>query len=76
MSNEGENSEVKWLKIYETADAIRAEMLKQILEEAEIEVVLINKKDTMYNIGEVEIYVTNTKAFQAHHLISKNEFKP
>ena len=65
----------KWIKLLDISNAIKAEMFKQLLENEEIEVVLINKKDTMYNFGEVELYVRDSQALKAHHLISKNEFK-
>jgi hypothetical protein len=64
--------ETKWIKITETANHIQAELMKSILEEAQIEVVLLNKQDSMYLLGEVELYVQDSQALTAHHILSKS----
>jgi Flp pilus assembly CpaF family ATPase len=65
-----------WVKIFESPDQVKVGILKQLMEDYDIEAVMVNKKDSMYNFGEVELYVNATKAVRAHHLISSNEFKP
>ncbi|MDR0688406.1 MAG: DUF2007 domain-containing protein [Prevotellaceae bacterium] len=49
-----------WIKIYESADAITVELLRQRLEEENICAVVLNHRDSellMLNVGEVELYV-------------------
>jgi hypothetical protein len=64
--------ETKWIKITETANHIQAELMKSLLEDAQIEVVLLNKQDSMYLLGEVELYVPDSQALTAHHILSKS----
>jgi hypothetical protein len=64
--------EIKWIKITETSNAIQAELMKSLLEDAQIEVILLNKQDSMYLLGEVELYVKDSEALTAHHILSKS----
>ncbi|MCF8368225.1 MAG: DUF2007 domain-containing protein [Bacteroidales bacterium] len=61
-----------WTKIISTSDSIKAEMIKGFLTENEIETFLLNKKDSSYHFGEVEIYVQAENALKAKHLINSN----
>lgn len=47
----------KWALVCSISDDIKAEIIMQSLEEAGIEAVKMNKKDSMYLIGEIEIFV-------------------
>ncbi len=49
----------------------KAELLKGLLTENEINAVIINKKDSAYLFGEVELYVTTNDAVKAKHLITQ-----
>lgn len=49
----------------------KAELLKGLLVENEINAVIINKKDSAYLFGEVELYVTINDAVKAKHLITQ-----
>jgi hypothetical protein len=49
-----------WIKIYESADAVSVELLRQRLDGEGIYAVVLNHRDSellMLNIGEVELYV-------------------
>lgn len=59
-----------WIKIYTTNDFLKAELLRQALEENEIEVVILNKKDSSYQFGEVQVLVPEDQASQAKEFIT------
>ena len=62
-----------WVVIYSTSHLYEAEMLKSIMADNEIECVIMNKKDSTYGFGEIEVCVTTDEAFKANQLIL--EFK-
>ena len=62
--------EKNWVKIYTTADEIKAQMVKDVLENNGIRSVILNKKDSSYVvIGDVEIYVNRDNVLKAMTLI-------
>ncbi len=49
---------MEWIKIYETPDNFKAQLILASLQESGIECRLVNKKDSMYvMLGQVELYV-------------------
>ena len=46
-----------WTCVYTTNQIDKAETVKQFLAEEDIEAVVVNKKDSMYLFGEVELLV-------------------
>ncbi len=46
-----------WALIYSTSDEVRSELIIQSLEEAGIKAVKMNKRDSNYLIGNIEVYV-------------------
>lgn len=63
--------ESDWVLVYSTERPHLAELIKSILNENSIESIPINKQDSSYLFGEVEIYVRKSDAFVAKQLISK-----
>lgn len=59
-----------WVLIYQTGQAWEAEMQRGLLEDNGIECVLINKQDSAYLFGEVELYVKTDNAIQAKLLLT------
>ncbi len=60
-----------WIKI-QTFDKIhQAELRKDILEENDIESVIINEKDSLFLLGEIELYVKNKDKSKANALIDE-----
>ena len=59
-----------WAKILETSDEIRSVIAKQVLEENGIEAILINKKDSFYQFGDIEIYVSQDDILRAKQLLT------
>ncbi|MGN0003978.1 MAG: putative signal transducing protein [Sphingobacterium composti] len=63
-----------WVKIRTYSKAIEAEIVKQMLEEHEIPAVLLNKQDSSYLFGKLELYVNETNEAVATVLINSNTF--
>ena len=60
------------IKIFSTENATKAEIIKQMLEENNINVVLLNKQDSSYLMfGEIELYVQKEKLKEATSLIER-----
>lgn len=64
--------EGKWTMIFSSADAFQVEMLKGLLADNNIESVIVNKKDSAYLFGEVELHVQVADAFIANQIIHNN----
>lgn len=62
--------EKNWTKIYSTGKLYQAELLKGLLEENNIEAVIINKQDSAYLFGEMELYVDANDVMVATRIIN------
>lgn len=59
-----------WNKVFESAMQVRAEIVKGILEEHHIKAVVLNKKETVYQIfGTYEVHVQRDDMMLANNLI-------
>lgn len=59
-----------WIKVFEDGKQIRAEIVKGVLEENEIQAVVLSKKETVYQIfGTYEVLVKREDAMKATKLI-------
>jgi hypothetical protein len=61
--------ESNWKVIFTANKLYQAEMAKNILEENEIEVVVLNKQDSFYLIGDIEVLVKPEDSFRANSLL-------
>lgn len=61
--------EKNWLCIYTTEVSYLAEIAKDLLHENEIDAVIINKQDTNYHFGILEIYVERDNAIRSTYLL-------
>jgi len=61
--------EKNWTLIYSASKTYDAEMLKTILTDNEIVCNIINKKDSSYLFGEIEIYVQDHNLEKAKKLV-------
>ena len=60
------------IKLFSTENPNKAEIIKQMLEENDINVVLLNKQDSSYNMfGTIELYVEEVNIESANSLISE-----
>ncbi|SEN25161.1 Putative signal transducing protein [bacterium A37T11] len=63
--------EKNWIKIFETGDFFRAEMIRQALAEHEIDAVIINKQDSIVHMGPVELFTHENEAAAAQQVIEE-----
>ena len=61
--------EKDWIKIKIYTNPLEAEIVKQMLEENGIAAVLLNKQDSSYLIGKLELYVSKVQQNAAVELI-------
>ncbi|MFA6403798.1 MAG: DUF2007 domain-containing protein [Salinivirgaceae bacterium] len=61
--------ESNWIIIFTTGKLYLAEMAKAILEDNDIEVIVMNKQDSFYLIGDIEVYVKPEDVIRAKFLI-------
>jgi hypothetical protein len=54
-----------WVKVYEAPEELNIELAHQLLEENEIDSVIINKRDRVYKIGDIELYVHRDNVIRA-----------
>ena len=58
-----------WRQIFSTGQLYMAEMIKSILEDNNLNVVLLNKQDSFYLFGDIELYVKPDDVIRAKFLI-------
>ena len=58
-----------WEVIYSTNQLYEAEMVKEMMTDHEIECVIMNKKDSAYGFGEIELCVPTEDVLTAKQLI-------
>ena len=63
-----------WQKIFEDSTNYRAEMVKDILLDHELEAVVVNKKDNAYQLGNFEVHVPPDHVLKAIKIV-KEEIK-
>lgn len=63
--------EKHWVKLFTTTDPVGAEMTKQMLEEHGVSAVVMNKQDSSYRFGQVELYVHESQEGIAQGLIAE-----
>ncbi|TAF47663.1 MAG: hypothetical protein EAZ51_03360 [Sphingobacteriales bacterium] len=59
----------KWIKIYTSHQFFKAEKVKQILIDNGIKAVIMNKQDTAYKFGEVEVHIPENEYSNALEII-------
>jgi hypothetical protein len=63
----------KWSLIYTCSKQYEAEILKEILDDNDIDSFVINKQDSSYHIGDIEVYSHPDDVMKAKLLIEKFE---
>jgi type III secretory pathway lipoprotein EscJ len=59
----------RWQKVYDTNLKYRAEIVKAVLADHEISAVLVDKQDTAYHFGHIEVYVAPHDVLSAVKII-------
>lgn len=65
----------EWVNIYYTGNLVDAELVKQALENSGIKAYLLNKKDSNYLFGNVEVYVQRENAVKAKNILNNLSFE-
>lgn len=60
-----------WKNIYETSFEYKARIVQAVLKDHGIEGVIVNKKDSAYLFGEVELHVADEDVMRAKSIINK-----
>ena len=63
--------EKQWVKLFITANPMEAEITKQMLEEHGVPAVIMNKQDSSYRFGHVELYVHESEEAFARGLMAE-----
>jgi len=58
-----------WTCIYTSGKLIEVEIIRGYLDENNITAIIVNKQDSVYFIGDVELYVPFEDAFSANQII-------
>lgn len=64
-----------WVLAYSFKLLYKAEMMQIILKDENIESVIINKQDSSYFIGDIELYVNSADILKAKNIIDNVENK-
>lgn len=67
--------ENNWKKIHVGSNPVRIEILKQMLEENGVKSVILNKQDSSYRFGNIELYTHENDEKLALELISQINFE-
>lgn len=65
----------EWVIVYKTNNPNQAQIVKSVLEDNEIDIVLVDKMDSMHKHlmnAEVELHVNVNNVIKAKYIISKN----
>ena len=65
--------EKDWVRVFRTTRFLQAEVIKGMLKENDIEAVLLNKRDSAFQVGDIELYVGPDDAEEAQELIQNSQ---
>ncbi len=62
-----------WVQVYSSTYEHKVEIVKAVLQNVDIDSIILNKKDSFYLMGEIELYVNNDDVIRAITIIEKEE---
>ena len=62
----------KWQKVYSDQQEYRAQIVKKILEQEGLHPILVNKKDSSYHWGQIEVHVESSDVLMAIKIINND----
>jgi hypothetical protein len=65
--------ESNWTLVYSTDKFYEADILKELLDDNDIDAFVLNKQDSAYHIGDIEVYTRPEDVMKAKVLIEKFE---
>ncbi len=63
--------EKEWKKIHSGTNSINIEIIRQVLAEHDINAVVMNKQDSSYRFGQIELYVHGEREAEALRVIEE-----
>ncbi len=61
-----------WQTIFKTTNAHQAEIVKAVLQDLDIQSVIVNKKDSSYLFGQIELRVENENVIKSLKIIEED----
>ncbi|MBN2174877.1 MAG: DUF2007 domain-containing protein [Bacteroidales bacterium] len=61
-----------WIKIFSTSAQYKAEIIRGLLIDNDIEAIIVNKQDSAYLFGELEIFVHVDSVLKAKHVLTSH----
>ncbi len=58
-----------WKSIYSCGQTYRADMVIEVLKDNSIDAIILNKQDSLYLFGDIEVYVKPDDVIRAKHII-------
>lgn len=62
-----------WVAVYSTDEPYKAEIIKQILLDNQITAFVMNKRDSFYQFGDIEVCVKSGDVIRAKHALNNIE---
>ena len=62
-----------WKRVYSNQFEHKVEIVKALLKDNGIDSVIVNKKDSAYLFGEIELYVNQDYVLKANNIITKDK---
>ncbi|MBL7138095.1 MAG: DUF2007 domain-containing protein [Bacteroidales bacterium] len=66
-----EQNRERWVCLFASKIRYKAEILKGLLEESDIPAVIINKQDSAYLFGDIEVYVNLDHVLRAQQILKQ-----
>jgi len=66
---------VNWVSIYSSKYIHKVEIVKAVLLDNNIDSVVVNKQDSAYLFGEIELHVHPDDVIQAKQILNKDKFE-
>jgi hypothetical protein len=66
---------VNWVSIYSSKHIHKVEIVKAVLLDNNIDSVVVNKQDSAYLIGEIELHVHPNDVILAKRILNKKKFE-
>jgi len=67
--------DANWVAVYSTDQMYKAMLIQKKLSEEDITSVIVNKRDSLYAFGDIEIHVNPENAIKSIYLIKKQDFE-
>jgi len=62
-----------WVNVYSADQMYKVLLIKEVLSENDIESFIINKRDSIYSFGDIELYVKPEDVIKSLFVIKKSE---